>query len=185
MRLNRAMLRSLAVLAALVALAVVPWRGDVGMPAVLEAGGIAGILVLAWINGLMAVLRYKAGFAVHRAEAAAPAAALEISAQTVSAEHPKRVLEAIESAERVLFVAASAGRREKLAEVLGEHGITAKRQDSWADFIAARNRYGLTAGNLDTFPADGDIHGYRAGAPAGHIRGRCRQVAAAGLGVGW
>ncbi len=36
------------------------------VPAVLEAGGIAGILVLAWINGLMAVLRYKAGFAVHR-----------------------------------------------------------------------------------------------------------------------
>ncbi|MFV1986543.1 MAG: sugar MFS transporter [Gemmatimonadota bacterium] len=36
------------------------------VPAVLEAGGIPGILVLAWINGLMAVLRYKAGFAVHR-----------------------------------------------------------------------------------------------------------------------
>jgi MFS family permease len=36
------------------------------VPAVLEAGGIPGILVLAWINGLMAILRYKAGFAVHR-----------------------------------------------------------------------------------------------------------------------
>lgn len=36
------------------------------VPAVLEAGGIPGILVLAWINGLMAVLRYRAGFAVHR-----------------------------------------------------------------------------------------------------------------------
>ncbi len=36
------------------------------VPAVLEAGGIPGILVLAWINGLMAVLRYKAGFAVER-----------------------------------------------------------------------------------------------------------------------
>ena len=36
------------------------------VPAVLESGGIPGILVLAWINGLMAVLRYKAGFAVHR-----------------------------------------------------------------------------------------------------------------------
>ncbi len=34
------------------------------VPAVLEAGGIPGILVLAWINGLMAILRYKAGFAV-------------------------------------------------------------------------------------------------------------------------
>ena len=36
------------------------------VPAVLEAGGIPGILVLAWINGLMAILRYKAGFAVER-----------------------------------------------------------------------------------------------------------------------
>jgi MFS family permease len=36
------------------------------VPAVLEAGGIPGILVLAWINGLMAVLRYKAGPVVHR-----------------------------------------------------------------------------------------------------------------------
>ena len=36
------------------------------VPPVLEAGGIPGILVLAWINGLMAVLRYKAGFAVER-----------------------------------------------------------------------------------------------------------------------
>lgn len=36
------------------------------VPAVLEAGGIAGILVLVWINGLMAVMRYKAGPIVHR-----------------------------------------------------------------------------------------------------------------------
>ena len=36
------------------------------VPAVLEAGGIPGILVLAWINGLMAVMRYRAGFAVER-----------------------------------------------------------------------------------------------------------------------
>ena len=36
------------------------------VPPVLEAGGIPGILVLAWINGLMAVLRFKAGFAVER-----------------------------------------------------------------------------------------------------------------------
>lgn len=36
------------------------------VPAVLEAGGIPGILVLAWINGLMAILRYKAGFAIDR-----------------------------------------------------------------------------------------------------------------------
>ncbi len=36
------------------------------VPAVLQAGGIAGILVLVWINGLMAVLRYRAGSAIHR-----------------------------------------------------------------------------------------------------------------------
>ena len=36
------------------------------VPPVLEAGGIPGILVLAWINGIMAVLRYKASFAVKR-----------------------------------------------------------------------------------------------------------------------
>jgi MFS family permease len=36
------------------------------VPAVLEAGGIPGILVLAYINGLMAVLRYRAGDVVHR-----------------------------------------------------------------------------------------------------------------------
>lgn len=36
------------------------------VPAVLEAGGIPGILVLAWISGLMAALRYRAGPVVHR-----------------------------------------------------------------------------------------------------------------------
>jgi hypothetical protein len=36
------------------------------VPAVLEAGGIAGILVLAYINGLMAVLRFFAGPVVHK-----------------------------------------------------------------------------------------------------------------------
>ncbi|MEW6249156.1 MAG: MFS transporter [Planctomycetota bacterium] len=36
------------------------------VPAVLEAGGIAGILVLAYINGLMAILRSFAGPVVHR-----------------------------------------------------------------------------------------------------------------------
>jgi MFS family permease len=36
------------------------------VPAVLEAGGIHGILVLAWISGLMAVLRFFAGPVVHR-----------------------------------------------------------------------------------------------------------------------
>lgn len=34
------------------------------VPAVLEAGGMAGILVLVWINGLMAVMRYRAGAVV-------------------------------------------------------------------------------------------------------------------------
>jgi MFS family permease len=36
------------------------------VPAVLEAGGMAGILVLVWINGLMAILRYRAGPVVER-----------------------------------------------------------------------------------------------------------------------
>lgn len=36
------------------------------VPAVLQAGGIAGILVLVYINGLMAILRYRAGDVVHR-----------------------------------------------------------------------------------------------------------------------
>ncbi len=36
------------------------------VPAVLEAGGIPGILVLVWISGLMAVMRFKAGAVVHR-----------------------------------------------------------------------------------------------------------------------
>lgn len=36
------------------------------VPAVLESGGMAGILVLVWINGLMAIMRFRAGTFVHR-----------------------------------------------------------------------------------------------------------------------
>ncbi|TFG97598.1 MAG: MFS transporter, partial [Calditrichales bacterium] len=36
------------------------------IPAVLESAGIHGILVLVWINLLMAIMRYKAGVVVHR-----------------------------------------------------------------------------------------------------------------------
>jgi fucose permease len=36
------------------------------VPAVLEAGGMAGILVLVWINGLMAVLRFRASAILSR-----------------------------------------------------------------------------------------------------------------------
>jgi hypothetical protein len=36
------------------------------VPAVLEAGKIPGILVLAYVNGLMAILRFYAGPVVHR-----------------------------------------------------------------------------------------------------------------------
>jgi len=36
------------------------------IPAVLESAGIHGILVLVWINLLMAILRYKAGPVVHK-----------------------------------------------------------------------------------------------------------------------
>ena len=85
----------------------------------------------------------------HQSVAAPPPAPISASDSKIPNEHQKAVLEAVNQAERVLFVAASAGRREKLAEVLREHGITAKRQDSWADFIAARNRYGLTAGSVE------------------------------------
>ena len=34
----------------------------------LQAGGIAGILVLVYINGLMALLRWRAGDVVHRVQ---------------------------------------------------------------------------------------------------------------------
>jgi hypothetical protein len=36
------------------------------VPAVVQAGGMPGILVLVWINGLMALMRYRAGNVVHR-----------------------------------------------------------------------------------------------------------------------
>ena len=36
------------------------------VPAVLESGGMVGILVLVWINGLMAIMRYRAGDVVSR-----------------------------------------------------------------------------------------------------------------------
>jgi MFS family permease len=36
------------------------------IPSILAAGGMAGILVLAWINGIMAILRASAGAIVHR-----------------------------------------------------------------------------------------------------------------------
>lgn len=47
------------------------------VPAILESGGLHGILVLAWINGLMALLRFFAGPVVHRL---APTGVLTISA---------------------------------------------------------------------------------------------------------
>ncbi len=81
--------------------------------------------------------------------AAPPPAPITATGKQIPADHQKTVLESINQAERVLFVAASAGRREKLSEVLREHGITAKRQEGWTEFVSARNRYGLTAGNLE------------------------------------
>jgi MFS family permease len=47
------------------------------VPAVLESGGMAGILVLVWINGLMAVMRFRAGSVVGRIS---PTGLLTISA---------------------------------------------------------------------------------------------------------
>ena len=57
------MLLMLACMALTASLELGPTRW---IPAVLEAGGMPGILVLVYINGLMAVLRYKAGAVVHR-----------------------------------------------------------------------------------------------------------------------
>ena len=47
------------------------------IPAILQAGGIRGILVLVWISGLMAVLRFFAGTIVHRLS---PTGVLPVSA---------------------------------------------------------------------------------------------------------
>ncbi len=90
-----------------------------------------------------------AALSPHLPVAAPPPAPITANDSKIPADHLKNVLQAVNQAERVLFVAASAGRREKLSEVLREHGITAKRQDGWAEFATARNRYGLTAGNVE------------------------------------
>ncbi len=56
------------------------------------------------------------------------------------------------SADRVLFVAESAGRREALLDWLKPLGLLSRVHDSWPDFAADRNRYGITLGPLqDSF----------------------------------
>ena len=56
------------------------------------------------------------------------------------------------SADRVLFVAESAGRREALLDWLRPLGLQSRVHDSWADFAGDRNRYGITLGPLqDSF----------------------------------
>ncbi len=58
-------------------------------------------------------------------------------------------LAALKDAPRVLFVASSAGRREKMSEALREHGITAARVDSLTEFTSSSSRYGLASARLD------------------------------------
>ncbi|WP_029923330.1 transcription-repair coupling factor [Nevskia soli] len=56
------------------------------------------------------------------------------------------------SADRVLFVAESAGRREALLDWLKPLGLQSRVHDSWSAFVADRNRYGITLGPLqDSF----------------------------------
>ena len=56
------------------------------------------------------------------------------------------------SADRVLFVAESAGRREAVLDWLKPLGLQSRVHDSWPAFAADRNRYGITLGPLqDSF----------------------------------
>jgi len=52
------------------------------------------------------------------------------------------------SAERVLFVAESAGRREAVLDWLKPLGLQSRVHESWSDFAADRNRYGIVLGPL-------------------------------------
>ena len=52
------------------------------------------------------------------------------------------------SAERVLFVAESAGRREAVLDWLKPLGLQSRVHDSWNEFAADRNRYGIVLGPL-------------------------------------
>ena len=62
---------------------------------------------------------------------------------------PARQLETLPESGRILFVAGSTGRREKLFDLLGQHGITPKREDGLADFMDGSGRYGLAVGELE------------------------------------
>ncbi len=56
------------------------------------------------------------------------------------------------SADRVLFVAESAGRREALLEWLKPLGLQSRVHERWTNFAGDRNRYGITLGPLqDSF----------------------------------
>jgi transcription-repair coupling factor (superfamily II helicase) len=69
--------------------------------------------------------------------AALPATAVDIKAHLAQ-----------QSADRVLFVAESAGRREALLDWLKPLGIQPRLHASWPDFETDRNRYGITLGPL-------------------------------------
>ncbi len=61
--------------------------------------------------------------------------------------------------DRVLIVAESAGRRETLAQLLGEHGITMPQVDDWASFAGTPVPRALGIGPL--------AEGFRRGGPPG------------------
>ncbi|MGQ0502627.1 MAG: transcription-repair coupling factor [Panacagrimonas sp.] len=52
------------------------------------------------------------------------------------------------TAHRVLFIAESAGRREALLAWLKPLGILPRHHETWAGFVADKNRYGITLGPL-------------------------------------
>ncbi|WP_078084296.1 transcription-repair coupling factor [Microbulbifer mangrovi] len=68
------------------------------------------------------------------------------------AEQPLNALEAylMEFDGRVLFCAESGGRREALLELLSGIRLKPKTVDSWQEFLASDERYGITVAPIDT-----------------------------------
>ncbi|MGH8540926.1 MAG: transcription-repair coupling factor, partial [Stenotrophobium sp.] len=78
---------------------------------------------------------------------------LRITALSATAADVKDYLG--QTADRVLFVAESAGRREALLDWLKPMGLLPRAHAHWSDFLGDRNRYGITLGPLqDGFRLD-------------------------------
>lgn len=84
----------------------------------------------------------------HREVVKPAAAAAALPADQAQTELAAK-LASFDKHDRVLFVASSAGHREKLAETLAEHGISARRDVDWQSFLAGTHRFGLTTGELE------------------------------------